>query len=56
MDPTLLEKWLLAFVAETRKVNGDLYPPTCYFMDCIGVGSNWKVRGKGCVTVHMQNL
>ena len=28
MDPTLLDKWLSAFVAETRKVNGDPYPPT----------------------------
>ena len=28
MDPTLLDKWLSAYVAETRKVNGDPYPPT----------------------------
>ena len=30
MDPTHLhvDKWLSAFVAETRKVNGDPYPPT----------------------------
>ena len=28
MDPVLLNKWLSIFVAETRKVNGDPYPPS----------------------------
>ena len=28
MEPTSLNKWLSAFVAETRKVNGEPYPPT----------------------------
>ena len=34
-DPTLLNKWLGAFVAETSKVNGDPYPPkTLYEILC----------------------
>lgn len=28
MDPTLLNKWFAAYVAETRKVNGDPYSPS----------------------------
>ena len=27
MDPKMLNKWLSAYIAETRKVNGDPYPP-----------------------------
>ena len=27
MDSTMLNKWLAVFVAETRKVNGEAYPP-----------------------------
>ena len=27
MNPAQLNKWLAVYVAETRKVNGDLYPP-----------------------------
>lgn len=32
MDPSLLDKWLSAFVAETSKVNGDPYPPISLHM------------------------
>ena len=28
MDSTQLNKWLAAYIAETRKVNGDTYPPS----------------------------
>lgn len=28
LDPCLLNKWLSVFIAETRKVNGDPYPPS----------------------------
>lgn len=27
MDPKILNKWLSAYITETRKVNGDPYPP-----------------------------
>ena len=28
IDSTQLNKWLAAYIAETRKVNGDPYPPS----------------------------
>ena len=47
MDPTLLDKWLSAFIAETRKVNGDPYPPTSLHLLLSGLQCHMRsITGK----------
>ena len=46
MEPTSLNKWLSAFVAETRKVNGEPYPPTTLHLLLSGLQQHMKAVNK----------
>ena len=46
MEPTSLNKWLSIFIAETRKVNGEPYPPTTLQLLLSGLQRHMKAVDK----------
>ena len=46
MEPTSLNKWLSTFIAETRKVNGEPYPPTTLHLLLSGLQRYMKAMDK----------
>ena len=46
MEPATLNKWLSTFVAETRKVNGERYPPTTLHLLLSGLQRHMKAVDK----------
>ena len=46
MEPTSLNKWLSTFLAETRKVNGEPYPPTTLHLLLSGLKRHMRAMDK----------
>ena len=54
MDSTRLNKWFAAYVAETRKVNGDPYPPSTLQSLLSGLFQHMLPTSLTRVTLHLE--